>query len=167
MGTNFERARVWILMAISDLERVIRNFESEDFAAAVFRAQTSAERLSKGLIFLFGLQFKKTYKPTAIIKKVLGERQLTETQKKLVSQIISKAKILEEQGTIPRYGVETPTTILRPEELYDKNKTLELIRVASELVDVYIRLLELQNLFPDVQPELRRVKVELSKLFPN
>ncbi|MEM3563319.1 MAG: hypothetical protein QXR19_08830 [Candidatus Jordarchaeaceae archaeon] len=63
--------------------------------------------------------------------------------------------------------METPTTILRPEELYDRNKTLELIRVTEELVDAYIRLLELQNLFPEVQPELRRVKVELSKLFPN
>ncbi|MEM3563320.1 MAG: HEPN domain-containing protein [Candidatus Jordarchaeaceae archaeon] len=59
---------MWILMAISDLERVIRNFESEDFAAAVFRAQTSAERLSKGLIFLFGLQFKKTHKPQQLSK---------------------------------------------------------------------------------------------------
>ncbi|MGQ9721690.1 MAG: HEPN domain-containing protein [Candidatus Jordarchaeum sp.] len=64
MVANFERARVWILMAISDLERVTRNFESEDFAATVFRAQTAAERLSKGLIFLLGIQFKKALKPT-------------------------------------------------------------------------------------------------------
>ncbi|MGQ9721689.1 MAG: hypothetical protein ACUVXA_10255 [Candidatus Jordarchaeum sp.] len=68
---------------------------------------------------------------------------------------------------MPRYGTETPTTILRPEEVYDKNKTLELIRVTSDLTNIYVNLLENQKLFPDMQSDLRRVNVELSKLLQN
>lgn len=164
MVTNFERARGWILMSISDLERVTRNFESEDFAATVFRAQTATERLCKGIIFLMGLQFKKTHEPTVIIKNFLDEETLNETQRELLSEIISKAKILEEQGTIPRYGIETATTIIRPEELYDREKTLRLIHVTKDLFNTFIKLLENQKFLPDIKSELRSVISELSKL---
>ncbi|MFB0559685.1 MAG: HEPN domain-containing protein [Candidatus Lokiarchaeia archaeon] len=154
-------------MAISDLERVTRKFESEDYAATVYRAQVAAERLCKGIIFLIGLQFKKTHEPTVIIKNFLDEETLEEAQKELLSEIITKAKILEEQGTIPRYGIETPTTILRPEEVYDRKKTLDIIRATNDLVETFIRLLENQKILPEVQSELRRAKNELSKLLQN
>ncbi len=162
--TNFERARTWILMAISDLERVARNLKSEDFAAAVFRAQMAVERLCKAIIFLLGLQFKKTHKPTVIIREFLDEEAVDELQKKIFSEIVSKAKILEDQGTLPRYGVETVSTILRPEEIYDKEKTASLIRVTKAIAEAFIRLLETQKLLPDMQSELRRVLGELSRL---
>jgi HEPN domain-containing protein len=151
-------------MAISDLKRIARDFESEDFAAAVFRAQIAAERLCKAIIFLMGLQFKKTHEPTTIIKDLLEEKTLDEEQRKLLSEIISKAKILEDQGTLPRYGLETASNITRPEEIYNRKKALELIHVTYDLVDVFIKFLENRKLLTDMQLELRRSKSELSRL---
>lgn len=78
-------------MAISDL-RISQDLESEDYAAAVFRAQMAAERLCKAVIFLMGLPFKKTHEPATIIKDLLDKETLDETQRELLSELISKEK---------------------------------------------------------------------------
>ena len=65
--TNNKDAIVWFKMALSDITQILRNFQASDYADCVFRIQFCSETVLKGVVLLYGAQFKKIHTPSLII----------------------------------------------------------------------------------------------------
>ena len=135
--SNYHDARAFFNMALSDVERIIRNFRSNDFADCTFRIQFCCEKILKGLIFLYGGQFKKIHTPSIIIKNEILPK-LTNDAKKILTEIITDAAILEDLSTLPRYGLEKDGYFIEPETIY---KVDSIITILPQLQNVMRSLL--------------------------
>ena len=125
--SNHQDAKTWFEMALSDIERIIRSFKAEDYADCAFRIQFCSEKIVKGLILLYGGQFKKIHSPSIIIQEeILKMENLPEPIKNILIDIVNNAAILENLSTIPRYGMEEVDKFIRPESIYTK-KSIQLI----------------------------------------
>ncbi|MEM2194701.1 MAG: HEPN domain-containing protein [Candidatus Methanomethylicia archaeon] len=123
----------WLSMAEDDLRDARRDYEYESFASSVNHAELACQKALKALIVALGYEPLKTHKPSIQIKTIItgglleGRRELIDR----IGRIISYAMTLEDQGTIPRYGWETINRIIKPLEIYDKEKTKSLLENAE------------------------------------
>ena len=125
--SNHQDAKTWFEMALSDIERIIRSFKAEDYADCAFRIQFCSEKMVKGLVLLYGGQFKKIHYPSIIIQEeILTMKILADPIKLILTEIVNNAAILENLSTIPRYGMEEMDKYIRPESIYTK-ESIQLI----------------------------------------
>jgi len=140
--SNFQDAKTWFKMALSDIKRIISNFKEPDYAACIYRIQFCCEKILKGLILLYGAQFKKIHTPSIIIKtEILAtQSKLSKAEKYQLTEIIDDASILEDLSTIPRYGLEENGQFIEPEAIYDKNSVLSIL---PQLINIIKNLIEI------------------------
>lgn len=113
-------------MALTDIDRIIRNFQARDYADSVFRIQFCSEKVLKGIILLYGRQFKKIHTPSILIRDEILQvsSKLSKTEIKNLEKIIDNAKILEDLSTIPRYGVDDKGNFVEPEAIYKEEDSV-------------------------------------------
>lgn len=70
MTNNYNRFKEWLDLASNNIDKVIKFYKINEYSACVFRIQLSTEQLQKALIFLLGLQFRKTHKPSKILEAI-------------------------------------------------------------------------------------------------
>lgn len=164
-ATNFLRARKWLKMAVKDTERTLRSYSQGDYADSAFRTQFAAEKLCKSVIFILGFQFKKTHRPAQIIEKeVLTERstKMLAGAKKILSELVTTSRYLEEQGVASRYGLEIEGSLLTPDELFNEEKAGKMLTKLNSLLQLFVELVSVLKIQEDELPELKEV-VEKSK----
>lgn len=128
---NFIRTTEWLKLAMGDLETAFMCRAARDFDAAVYHLQQAVEKGCKAVIVFLGEEFEPTHFPAQqIILENILERpdeierlSLGEKEIELLRQIAVSSKLLEEQETIPRYGIEKEGRIILPEEIYTEEKT--------------------------------------------
>lgn len=122
----------WLSMAEDDLRDARRDYEYESFASSVNHAELACQKALKALIVALGYEPLKTHRPsiqikTMIVGGLLEEKELIDR----IGRIISYAMTLEDQGTMPRYGWETINRIIKPLEIYDREKAKSLLENAE------------------------------------
>lgn len=166
MVINHKKTKDWLKLAFNNLDRVTRNFKVNDYADCIFRIQLSIEQLQKSLLFLMGLQFKKTHEPSKIIESFASsERTNLEEEKRIILlNIANIAKKLEQEETKTRYGVIRGEDLIAPEDEYDINKAEKFLSDLNKILGDIIKLFEdLQN-FSDEIEELLNYKKLISEL---
>ena len=145
--SNYHDARAFFNMALSDVERIIRNFKSRDFADCTFRIQFCSEKILKGLIFLYGGQFKKIHNPSIIIKDEILPKlsNLASDEKNTLIEIITDASILEDLSTLPRYGFEKDGHFIEPEAIYIEDSIITILPQLQNIIANLIKLLKNQE----------------------
>ena len=126
----------WISMAEDDLRDVLRDYEAGSYASAVFHAELASQKALKAIITTLGLEPIKTHKPALQIKALIagGLIQLEKQLMEKLQTIISYAVSLEDQGVMPKYGWETRNRIIKPSEIYDKEKAKGLLENAELII---------------------------------
>ncbi|MEM0079717.1 MAG: HEPN domain-containing protein [Nitrososphaerota archaeon] len=126
----------WLSMAEDDLRDALRDYEAGSYASAVYHAELASQKALKAIITALGFEPIKTHKPTLQLKGLIagGLIQLEKHIMDKLQNIISYAISLEDQGTIPRYGWETVNRIIKPSEIYDKEKARALLDNAEYVV---------------------------------
>jgi HEPN domain-containing protein len=126
------------------LDRVIRNYEVEDYADCVFLIQLLIEPIQKSILFLIGLQFRKTHEPSIIIERyVLSQNNtIEENIKNSLLKIANLAKDVEQEETKTGYGVVGDERLITPEEEYDINKTKIYSKNLKGILREILKLLE-------------------------
>lgn len=137
------KALDWLEMAEEDLKDCRRDFIDGRYPSAVFHAEQSAQKAVKALIAALGFEPGKTHKPTAVLKALIagGLVALEKPLMKLLDRAILYATTLEDQGTMPRYGWETVDRIVKPSELYNREKAALLIENAKAVLDATKQLM--------------------------
>ena len=126
----------WLSMAEDDLRDALRDYEAGSYASVVYHAELASQKALKAIITALGFEPIKTHKPTLQLKGLIagGLIQLEKHIMDKLQNIISYAISLEDQGTIPRYGWETVNRIIKPSEIYDKEKARALLDNAEYVV---------------------------------
>jgi len=140
---NHERTKEWLKLAFNNIERTLRNYKEKDYPFSVFLIQMSIEQLLKALIFLLGLQFKKTHEPSKILDSVKWS-QINQIDEKIVRQIkkiASLAKEIESEGTSTRYGEIIDGKLILPEDKYSKTEANKYLKDLSEILKIFNKLL--------------------------
>ena len=163
MTTNYKRTKDWLNLAFNNLNKVIKFYEINEFAACVFRIQLSMEQLQKGLIILFGLQFRKTHEPSKILESIEFNQHFKIEEKILerVKRIAIISKNIEDEGTATRNGLIVDNKLITPEENYDKAKTNEFL---DELKKILFNFEDLFKEIPDLEPELTKISEFITKI---
>jgi len=128
METNFSQARKWIISAIHDIDRVLKDLKTEDFADIAFRCQFAVKKLNKSILNLMGIKTIKTHTPSIILKDVLRNEEAINIDKKtreILKQICNYSKFFEEEGTKTRYGIFKNGELIISEEIYSNIKDIE------------------------------------------
>jgi HEPN domain-containing protein len=169
LTTNYHRTKEWFELALNNLNRVIRNFEFRDYADCVFRIQLTIEQLQKSLLFLLGLQFRKTHFVSKILENIddYENLNLEEDVSKQIKEIAELSKILEEENTKTRYGIIEDNKLITPEETYNKDKTIEFLIVLNKIIEKVVTLLEplseLENLNSNLKKNSQKIKEFIKK----
>ncbi|TFG06176.1 MAG: HEPN domain-containing protein [Promethearchaeota archaeon] len=147
MTDNYNISKEWLDLAFKNIEKVIKFYKIEEYAATVFRIQLSIEQLLKSLIFLLGLKFRKTREPSKILDSIEKDEKI-KIEKKYLNKIKKIAKIannIEQLGTATRYGEIIDGKLVTPEERYNKKEALIFL---NDLGEILIKLIELlENLY--------------------
>jgi HEPN domain-containing protein len=118
--SNFTDAINWFQMALADIPRISRSFSSEDFADSAYRLQFCSEKIVKGILLMYGIQFKKYHEVSTILfDDVLPTPTLGADESKILEKIANEAYFIETLSTAPRYGIVSAGKFTPPEELYD------------------------------------------------
>jgi HEPN domain-containing protein len=144
MKTNISLAKNWIISAISDIKRIIKDFETEDFADIAFRSQFAVEKLNKSIIGLLGLKVQKTHEPTKILKSILHEdsRKFNKNSEDLILQLITFSILFEEEGTKTRYGITQEDDFLLAEEIYTSfNDIKKFIQNLEKIITIHAKII--------------------------
>lgn len=145
MKTNISLAKKWILSATSDINRILKDLETNDFADIAFRSQFAVEKLNKSIIGLLGLKVQKTHEPTKILKSILKEeyREFDKTSEELILQLITFSILFEEEGTKTRYGITQEDDFLVPEEIYKSFDDIDkFIQNLEKIITIYAKIIE-------------------------
>ena len=163
LTTNYERTKEWLDLAFDNLDKVVKFYKINEFAACVFRIQLSTEQLQKALIVLLGLQFRKTHEPSKILELIEFNEHIKIEKKVLekIKRIAVISKKIEEEGTATRYGIIVDNKLISPDEKYDKTKTDECL---DDLKRVLIFFKDLFKENPDLKPELTRLSEFITKI---
>ena len=153
MTNNYKRTKEWLDLAFKNIERVLKYYKDNDYADTVFKIQLSIEQLQKALIFLLGMQFRKTHDPSEILETIEYNNSIKIEKKKIeqIKKIAALAKDIEGEGATTRYGIIKNDELITPEDKYDNiivNKFL------NDLKDVLINIYELLKEIPDLEHEL-------------
>lgn len=145
MKTNISLAKKWILSATSDINRILKDLETNDFADIAFRSQFAVEKLNKSIIGLLGLKVQKTHEPTKILKSILKEeyREFDKTSEELILQLITFSILFEEEGTKTRCGITQENNFLVPEEIYKSFDDIDkFIQNLEKIITIYAKIIE-------------------------
>jgi len=153
LSTNYKRTKEWLSLAFNNLDKVIKFYEINEFAACVFRIQLSTEQLQKALIVLLGLQFRKTHELSKILESIESNEHIEIEEKflEMIKKIADLSKNIEDEGTVTRYGIIVDGKLISPEEKYDKAKTDEWLDDLEKILIIFKDLFE-EN--PDFEVEL-------------
>ena len=170
MKTNISLAKKWILSATSDINRVLKDLETNDFADIAFRSQFAVEKLNKSIIGLLGLKVQKTHEPTKILKSILKEeyREFDKNSEDLILQLITYSILFEEEGTKTRYGITQEEDFLVAEEIYKSFDDVDkFIRNLEKIIIIYAKIIadvfNIQESILDDLLILKNLKEELAK----
>ena len=163
MSTNYKRSKEWLSLAFNNLDKVIKFYEINEFAACVFRIQLSTEQLQKALIVLLGLQFRKTHEPSKILESIESNEHIEIEEKflEMIKKIADLSKNIEDEGTVTRYGIIIDGELISPEEKYDKAKTDEWLDDLEKILIIFKDLFE-EN--PDFEVELTTLSEFIVKI---
>ena len=163
MTTNYKGTKEWLGLALNNLNKVIKFYEINEFAACVFRIQLSTEQLQKALVILLGLQFRKTHEPSRILESIEFNEHIKIEEKVLerIKRIAVLSKNIEEEGTATRYGIIVDNKLISPDEKYDKVKTDEYL---DDLKKILIIFKDLFKENPDLEPELTTLSEFITKI---
>ena len=163
MSTNYKRTKEWLSLAFNNLNKVIKFYEINEFAACVFRIQLSTEQLQKALIVLLGLQFRKTHEPSKILESIESNEYIEIEEKflEMIKKIADLSKNIEDEGTVTRYGIIVDDELISPEEKYDKAKTDEWLGDLEKILIIFKDLFE-EN--PDFEVELTTLSEFIVKI---
>jgi HEPN domain-containing protein len=150
-------------MATKELERAFRDFRLGDPASCAFRSQLAGEKLTKSLLLLFGVQFEKTHEPAVLLGRYLARANVSTDVKKTADELISDELILESQGTLTRYGVETEGMLVAPEKVFTKEKAKTVLETATRCFETYFTILKLLNVSETVSEEVEEAKTVIEK----
>jgi HEPN domain-containing protein len=169
VATNYQRTKEWFKLASNNIERVIRNYLSNDYADCIFRIQLSIEELQKALIFLLGMQFKKTHYPSKILQSVETNRTPNIERNKIqkIHQIANIAKKIENEETKTRYGVIKNGKLITPEDQYVKRDAIHYLEDLSKILEKIIVLLSEFKEFDKSIKDLKKYKKDISQLIEN
>ncbi len=133
-------------MALADVNRIVRGYSAKDFADCAYRIQFCSEKVLKGIIFLYGLQFKKLHEVSTILyNEILLNPALDTEEHKILEDIAKNARAIETLSTSPRYGIVDAGKFTPPEDLYDLTNIKEYIIYLLNEIDALIHLLELKD----------------------
>jgi len=163
LSTNYKRSKEWLSLAFNNLDKVIKFYEINEFAACVFRIQLSTEQLQKALIVLLGLQFRKTHEPSKILESIESNEHIEIEEKflEMIKKIADLSKSIEDEGTVTRYGIIVDGVLISPEEKYDKAKTDERLDDLEKILIIFKDLFE-EN--PDFEVELTTLSEFIVKI---
>ena len=171
--TNDQDAIVWFRMALADIDRILRSFQAKDYSDCVFRIQFCSEKILKGLILLYGAQFKKIHTPSLIIRDEILQvsSKLSKIEIKNLEKLIDNAKILEDLSTIPRYGIDDKGKFIEPEAIYkEENSVILIIPNILNILNSFIEILtELKQnnvwkkIMEDFKNEVKRLQSLINK----
>ena len=133
------------LFAASDIKRILKDLETDDFADIAFRSQFAVEKLNKSILALLGIKIQKTHEPTKILKSILKSEEHRAFDKKsedLIIQMINYSILFEEEGTKTRYGVFIENEFLISEEIYTSfNDINKFISNLVKIISIYIKII--------------------------
>jgi len=141
--SNYHDTIALFRMALADIKRVIRSYQEEDFADSAFRIQFCCEKILKGLILLYGGQFKKIHNPSIVIKdEILIQYELKDQEKENLLKIIDDASILEDLATTTRYGLEDQGIFIEPESIYTQDSIKNILPPLMNIITTLIEVLK-------------------------
>jgi HEPN domain-containing protein len=131
-------------MALEDIPRISRSFEASDYSDVAYRVQFCSEKIVKGLLLFYGVQFKKYREVSEILHdEILSDSQLEAEENQHLEKIFTNATFLETISTSPRYGAVIDGKFTPPKDLYD----IELVRsYIDRLIDEFSALVALLGL---------------------
>ena len=146
METNFTQARKWIISAIHDIKRVLKDLKTEDFADIAFRSQFAVEKLNKSILNLMGIKIQKTHTPTLILKNILRKEDMLSLDNKtenLIEKICKYSKIFEDEGAKTRYGIFKKDELILAEEIYSSIGDIEyFLKNLGKIIKLFLTLLK-------------------------
>ena len=149
MTTNYEKTKEWLSLAFNNIERVIRNYQINDYSECVSKIQLSVEQLQKALILLLGFKFRKIHNPSIILESIEANKNIKIEKKNLedIKKIAALAKGIENEGVTTRYGIVKEDKLITPEEKYDKLEAIKYLKDLKEiLINIRSLIEELANL---------------------
>ena len=163
MTTNYKRTKEWLDLAFDNIKTLISNYKISEYSTCVYKIQLSIEQLQKALLYLFGLQFRKTHEPSKILRTLSNNNniQIEEENIKQIKNIVALAEIIEREGTATRYGIIRDEKLISPNELYNKAKTDEFLKNLKEILSILIELFK-EN--PDFKVELTTLSEFIIKI---
>jgi len=145
MKTNISLAKKWILSATSDIKRILKDLEIEDFADIAFRSQFAVEKFNKSILGILGIKVQKTHEPSKIIKTLLKEEEYLKFDKNsedLIIQMITLSILFEEEGVKTRYGISREDEFLVAEEIYKSFDDIKrFISNLEKIIMVFIKII--------------------------
>ena len=163
MTTNYNRTKEWLDLAFDNIETLISNYKISEYSTCVYKIQLSIEQLQKALLYLFGLQFRKTHEPSKILRSFLNNKniQIENENIKQIKNIVDLAEIIEREGTATRYGILKDGKLISPKKIYNKVKTDEFLKNLKKILSIIIELFK-EN--PDLEPELKTLSEFITKI---
>lgn len=138
---NIQKTKDWIEMALDDMNDAISDFSDERYPSSVFHAQQCTEKLMKSVLYFFGIFHEKTHFPSdLLIEEVLNSPgatrglSLSRDQIGFLLAMADNAASIEKQRSMPRYGWETRERIIKPSEIYDQDKSREILERAKTIL---------------------------------
>jgi len=137
------KALDWLEMAEDDFKDCERDYRDERYPSAIHHAEQCAQKAIKAVIVALGFDPGKTHRPTVVLKSLIagGLVNLGKEHMDLLNRAITYSITLEDQGTVPRYGWETVDRIIKPSEIYDREKTALFISNAKAVLEAVRKLL--------------------------
>lgn len=163
MTNNYNRFNEWLGLASNNIDKVIKFYKINEYSACVFRIQLSTEQLQKALIFLLGLQFRKTHEPSKILEAI-ENNSIIQIEKKNLNQIkklTTIAREIEKEETATRYGIVIDGKLISPDDYYDKDKTDTFINKLKEIIIIFRELLKE---IPDLEQEIKHLHKFIKKI---
>jgi HEPN domain-containing protein len=133
-------------MALADLPRVERSYLAGDFADVAYRVQFCSEKVIKGILLMYGIQFKKYHEVSAIVEnELLSNPDLEKNEIHFIEEIARLSKEIEVISTTPRYGSVVADTFTSPEHLFDASNTRDFTMKLIDELDAFVNLLEIKD----------------------
>ena len=167
---NFIKARDWLRLSLGDIRATVISKESSDWDHAVFNIQQAVEKACKALMAFLGEELKKTHFPAReVIQEILSNPteitrlELDQERVAFLKRIVEEAGVLEEEGSMPRYGREQEGGIITPDEIYDERRGRELLITGKKALEEALKFLQTFPV-PELKEILENVHLQIERL---
>lgn len=115
------------------------------------------------MIFLLGLQFRKTQEPSKILEAIKNNSSIQIEKKNLnqIKKLTTIAREIEKEETATRYGIVIDGKLISPDDYYDKDKTDNFIKKIKEIIIIFRELLKE---IPDLEQEIKNLQKFIKKI---